>query len=137
MQCYKMSFFSQEILGEECLPPGSHEENNALARRLLKWWIICSFFIFRKCQIVFNQFAKAFKCHDFLCQTGGMFSEIILDLPLFDIWHGVSCSPIIYRLFCILSVNFQSNLNKSLAHFPIALLIQITKITLTQFLNRF
>ena len=30
MQRYKTSFFSQEILGEERIPPGSHEENNAL-----------------------------------------------------------------------------------------------------------
>ena len=31
MQCYQTSFLSQEILGEEHIPPGSHEENNALS----------------------------------------------------------------------------------------------------------
>ena len=28
----KRQFFSQEILGEERLPTGSHEENNAISR---------------------------------------------------------------------------------------------------------
>ena len=30
----KRLFFSQEILGEERIPPGSHEENNALGKGL-------------------------------------------------------------------------------------------------------
>ena len=37
----KRLFFSQEILGEERIPPGSHEENNALMCVLVNFSLIC------------------------------------------------------------------------------------------------
>ena len=36
----KSLFFSQEILGEERIPPGSHEENNALKITPPAWFFL-------------------------------------------------------------------------------------------------